>query len=253
MEKNYDYAVILGSGLSKFVEHMDIEHQGPISEILGKELTVAGHSGEVYFGQVGSTRVICCQGRPHWYEGRTGDDFYTFINALKSKGIHSLIVTNAAGGLCETYYPGQIVLINDHINFQWKTPLIGRKDSDRSLFLNQDAVYDANMMAAFHKAANQLDEKLEEGVYMSVLGPCFETPAEVRAFKMLGADVIGMSSIPEVVTARYLDIKVAMISIIVNLGAGMSDEQLSHEHTLEMAAKADIKLASLLKQFMTTN
>ncbi|MAJ82183.1 MAG: purine-nucleoside phosphorylase [Legionellales bacterium] len=250
MSDQYKTAVILGSGLGQITERMTLDKTCSFAEVLGSSITsVAGHSGQLYFGSMHGHKVICCQGRPHWYEGRESQDFLDFIQFFKDQGVENLIITNASGGLSPKLNPGDVVLINDHINFQLQTPLIGKRDADSKHFLSQDAVYDETMRSRIQSSAKKLDIHLPTGVYMSVLGPCFETPAEVNAFRMLGADVIGMSSVPEVIVAKYLGLKVAMVSVIVNMGAGMSNALLSHAHTLEMAKQSDTKLADLLEGY----
>jgi xanthosine phosphorylase len=250
VSEQYKTAIILGSGLAQITDRMERTRTSSFAEVLGSSITsVAGHSGLLYFGTISGHKVICCQGRPHWYEGRESKDFLNFIQFFKDQGVENLIITNASGGLSPKLNPGDIVLIDDHINFQLRTPLIGKRDADSKHFLGQDTVYDLQIRKSFQAVAKQLNINLPTGVYMSVLGPCFETPAEVKAFRMLGADVIGMSSVPEVIVARYLELRVSMLSVIVNMGAGMSNALLSHAHTLEMAKRSDAKLADLLEGY----
>lgn len=249
MNQKYTTGVILGSGLKKIIEKMTIHKEIAISDLMDTQLMTAGHSGQLFFGEIAGKNIVCCQGRPHWYEGREGQDFIHFIEMLKEQGVEELIITNASGGLSSYLNPGDLVLIKDHINFQIQSPLVGRLDKNNAHFLNQDQVYDTTLRSRFLSVAKSQSIDLPTGVYMAVLGPCFETPAEVRAFKILGADVVGMSSVPEVIAARYLGLKVVMLSVIVNMGAGMSNAILSHEHTLEMAGVADEKLARLLEGY----
>ena len=249
MEKNKT-AIILGSGLHQIVNDMVVHEERSYDEINGfKPCQVKGHHGKMIIGEIESQPVICCLGRPHWYEGRNPEEFLAFVRALKNLGATSLIVTHCSGGLNPDYKAGTMMLVKDHINWQFKSPLIGVSEEGRSRFLNMDKVYDVDMRQALKQSAEMIGIGLEEGVYMGVQGPCFETPAEVKAFQMLGADTVAMSSIPEIIAARYYELKIAMISVVVNQGAGLSNEVLSHEHTLEMAAKSDVHLAQLLRTY----
>lgn len=249
MKKNKT-AIILGSGLHQIVNDMVVHEERSYDEINGfKPCQVKGHHGKMIIGEIESQPVICCLGRPHWYEGRNPEEFLAFVRALKNSGATSLIVTHCSGGLNPDYKAGTMMLVKDHINWQFKSPLIGVSEEGRSRFLNMDKVYDVDMRQVLKQSAEMIGIGLEEGVYMGVQGPCFETPAEVKAFQMLGADTVAMSSIPEIIAARYYELKIAMISVVVNQGAGLSNEVLSHEHTLEMAAKSDVHLAQLLRTY----
>ena len=249
MDKNKT-AIILGSGLHQIVNDMVVNEERSYDEIKGfKPCQVKGHQGKMIVGEIESQPVICCLGRPHWYEGRNPEEFLAFVKALKNLGATSLIVTHCSGGLNPSYKAGTMMLVKDHINWQFKSPLIGVNEDGRSRFLNMDGVYNEGMRDELKQAAKLVGVSLEEGVYMGVQGPCFETPAEVKAFQMLGADTVAMSSIPEIIAARYYDLKIAMISVVVNQGAGLSNEVLSHEHTLAMAAKSDVHLAQLLRTY----
>lgn len=249
MDKNKT-AIILGSGLHQIVNDMVVHEERSYDEIKGfKPCRVKGHQGKMIIGEIESQQVICCLGRPHWYEDRNPEEFLAFVRALKNLGATSLIVTHCSGGLNPEYKAGTMMLVKDHINWQFKSPLTGVAEDGRSRFLNMDQVYDVEMRHALKQSAKMVGMDLEEGVYMGVQGPCFETPAEVKVFQMLGADTVAMSSIPEIIAARYYELKIAMISVVVNQGAGLSDEALSHEHTLAMAAKSDVHLAQLLRTY----
>lgn len=248
--KNNKTAIILGSGLNQIINDVVVKEERSYDQIEGfKPCQVKGHQGKMIIGELESQPVICCLGRPHWYEDRNPEEFLAFIKELKNLGASSLIVTHCSGGLNPNFKAGTMMLVNDHINLQFKSPLIGIKEEGRSCFLDMSNVYDLYMRKELKSAAQSLGIDLEEGVYMGVQGPCFETPAEVKAFQMLGADTVAMSSIPEIIAARYYELKVAMLSIVVNQGAGLSDETLSHEHTLEMASKSDVYLAQLLRTY----
>lgn len=243
-------AIILGSGLHQIVNDMVVKEERSYDEIKDfKPCQVKGHQGKMILGEIESHPVICCLGRPHWYEGRDSNEFLAFIRELKNLGATSLIVTNSSGGLNPSYKAGTMMLVNDHINWQFKSPLMGIVEDGRSRFLNMDNAYDLDMRNELLASADSIGVDLKEGVFMGVQGPCFETPAEVKVFQMLGADTVAMSSIPEVIAARYYGLSVAMLSVVVNQGAGLSDEVLSHEHTLAMAAKSDVYLAQLLRTY----
>lgn len=245
-------AIILGSGLHQIVDDIVVEKERSYDEIPGfQPCKVPGHQGRMVIGTLESKPVVCCLGRPHWYEGRSGDEFLAFIKMLKKEGVDSLIVTHCSGAINPDFEPGAMMLVNDHINWQFKNPLMGVVEPDGSHFLNMDQVYDPEMREQLKLAANKIGLSLKEGVYLGVQGPCFETPAEVRALRVLGADTVAMSSIPEIITARYLGLRVAMVSLIVNQGAGMSATNLSHEHTLAMAKEHDARLAQLLRTYFT--
>lgn len=244
-------AIILGSGLHQIVNDIMVTDEKSYDDISGfKPCQVKGHQGKMLIGEIESHPVVCCLGRPHWYEGREPGEFLSFIKALKNQGVTSLIVTHCSGGLNPNFKAGTMMLVKDHINWQFKSPLMGVSEEARCRFLNMDQVYDLEMRDNLQASAKDIGLDLEEGVFMGVQGPCFETPAEVKAFRTLGADTVAMSSIPEVIAARYYDLKVAMISVVVNQGAGMSQEVLSHEHTLAMAAKSDMRLAQLLRTYL---
>ena len=203
---------------------------------------VAGHNGTLYLGSVKGTEVAVLQGRVHYYESGQADAMKVPVRTLAGLGCEQLILTNAAGSLKEEATPGSVMLINDHINFTGVSPLFGEKETSR--FVDMVDVYDPVMLAKFHQIADDNNIKLHEGVYIWFCGPSFETPAEIRAAKSLGADVVGMSTVPEVILARHAGMKVAALSVITNMAAGMSDEELSHEQTM---ANADIGIQDLQK------
>ncbi len=243
-------AIVLGSGLHQIVNDIVVHEEISYDQIEGfKPCQVKGHQGKMIVGELESQPVICCLGRPHWYEGRAPEEFLAFVRMLKNLGATSLIVTHCSGSLNPDFRAGAMMLVKDHINWQFKSPLIGIQEEVRSRFLNMDNVYDLDMRKELKASAGSIGLDLEEGVYMGVQGPCFETPAEVKAFQMLGADTVAMSSIPEIIAARYYELKVAMISVVVNQGSGLSDEVLSHEHTLKMAANSDVHLAQLFRTY----
>lgn len=240
--------IVLGSGLSSFAEKLQNKVTIPYCDIPGfTECKVAGHVGALLLGSLGNNPVICLQGRAHYYEGKSHSDIQIPIRALKLLGCETLILTNAAASLRREVIPGSLVIINDHINFQFQNPLIGQNDECFGpRFPSLQKAYDEKLISLTTKVAHELDMKISSGVYLATLGPCYETPAEIRAFKLLGADVVGMSTVPEVIVARHCGLKVLAISIITNMACGMSEEYLTHEGVLKVANKAANDLTRLL-------
>ena len=241
-------AIILGSGLGPLADEIEQPIHIPYQNIPEfPTSTVTGHSGELVAGFLGGKAVICMKGRFHYYEGISFEQIAVPIRALKAIGCHSLLLTNAAGSLRPEMPAGELMLINDHINFSGNNPLIGKNDENIGpRFVDLTHTYDLKMQLEIKQAAEKAGIKLHSGVYLWVSGPTFETPAEIYAYKVLGADAVGMSTVPEAIIARHCDLKVAGISGITNLAAGMSPTQLSHEETLEQGALAAEKLTKLI-------
>ena len=237
--------LILGSGLGSLGDEIKDSTKLPFSSIPGfPKSSVAGHKGQLILGTLGNMPVACMQGRVHGYEGAESSAFKLFIRTLKSLGCEIIFVTNAAGSLRQEVGAGELMLITDHINFSHRNPLIGpNEDEFGERFHAMDNAYDPALQKRLHDIAKKLNINLAEGVYMSVTGPSFETPAEIRAYKLLGADAIGMSTIPEVIIARHCG-----LSSITNLGAGMSEESLSHAGTLHYGQIAAKNLSRLITE-----
>lgn len=240
--------MILGSGLGSVGNEIKDSVKLPFSSIPGfPQSSVAGHKGQLILGTLGSTAVACMQGRIHGYEGTEGTAYKLFIRTLKLLGCEILFVTNAAGSLHEKVGPGELMLISDHINMNHRNPLIGpNNDEFGDRFHAMTDAYDSILRKRIHNIAKKIHIPLTEGVYISVTGPSFETPAEIRAYRVLGADAVGMSTVPEVIIARHCGLRVAAISSITNLAAGMADETLSHEGTLHYGQIAAKNLSRLL-------
>ncbi len=241
--------MILGSGLGPFAE--TIENQTVIlyGDLAGfPEPGVAGHAGQLILGTVGATRVAVMQGRAHFYETGSADAMKTPVRTLNAAGCETLIVTNAAGSTDTDAGPGSVMLLTDHISFTGASPLFGEEGSER--FVDLVDAYDPGLCDQLRKAAAAVGVTLAEGVYMWFCGPHFETPAEIRAAKVLGASAVGMSTVPEVILARHAGMRVAALSIITNLAAGMSDVKLTHDQTMMMAARAAGSVQSLLTEFL---
>lgn len=241
--------IILGSGLGGFADAVKDQIAIPYGELPGfPEAGVAGHAGQLVLGTVGHTPVAVCQGRAHYYEHGDAGVMMETVRTLKSIGCETLILTNAAGSLREDAGPGSVMLINDHINFAATSPLFGEKGNER--FVDLSAAYDADIREKLLTIAEDLGIDLPQGVYMWFCGPHFETPAEIRAAKVLGADAVGMSTVPEVILARQAGMKVAAMSIVTNMAAGMSETALSHEQTMEQAAEGARKVIKLLTAYL---
>lgn len=243
-----EVGIILGSGLGPIADALTDATRIPFSDIPGFPIaTVQGHQGQLHLGYLNNTPVACLQGRVHLYEGASYDCMKTLIRSIKILGADRLLVTNSSGSLNADVGVGEIVALTDHINMQFQNPLVGPNDAafgDR--FVGMENAYDAQWRQELHRAAEQEKIALHEGVYIGVLGPSFETPAEIRAFKTLGADVVGMSTVADVILARHCGLKVAALAGITNLAAGMHSEQLSHDVTLQGAKIVAEKMTRLI-------
>tara|TARA_R110002110_G_scaffold54129_18_gene155624 strand:+ start:8966 stop:9751 length:786 start_codon:yes stop_codon:yes gene_type:complete len=241
--------IILGSGLGGLADAVSGATVIDYADLPGFPVpSVRGHGGKLIIGRLGNTDVAMLQGRAHYYESGRADAMRPAIETLAALGCETLVLTNAAGSLRRGMGPGQLMLLSDHINFAGINPLIGETSPDR--FLNMTDAYDAGLATALHKAAEAEGIGLQDGVYVWFSGPTFETPAEIRAVKMWGGDAVGMSTVPEVIIARFLGLRVAAISNITNMAAGMSDEVLSHSHTMEQAKSGGEKLTRILSRWL---
>ncbi len=243
-----EIGLVLGSGLGFFAdEHIDISGCLPYSEIEGFPVaTVPGHFGRFVFGYLGDKRVVCMQGRLHFYEGYTMQQLTLPIRVMHQLGVKTLFLTNAAGGIDPSYTPGDLMLIYDHINFLGTNPLIGIEADEAVRFPDMTEVYDKSMRRKIREWAQDQDLSLQEGVYLATTGPSFETPAEIRAFSSLGADAVGMSTVPEAIVARQLGMRVIGISCITNAAAGISTGLLTHTEVKETADRVRHPFAKLL-------
>ncbi len=246
-------AIILGSGLSGFASELKEAKILKYKDIEGfPKSTVAGHKGELIKGYIGDNEILCLNGRFHLYEGHDPKVIADVMYILKKLGVKRLLVTNAAGSLRKDLAPGSLMLINDHINFSGKNPLIGPNDDDRGpRFPSMNNAYTLKLRQKIKEVAEGIDVELKEGVYLMVVGPNFETSAEVKAFGILGADAVGMSTVPEVISAVYFGMDVLGISVITNYAAGLVNNTPSHQETLSEAAKASDKLVKLVTTFLT--
>ena len=240
--------LILGSGLG----HLAGKVEGvaiPYADLPGfPRVGVSGHNPVLVVGYLEGVRVAVFGAREHYYENGRPDAMRLPLECLKALGAEALIVTNAAGSLRPDIRPGDLMLLNDHINFSGLNPLIGEKTDAR--FVPMTTAHDAGMRAGLRASADAVGVALPEGVYAWYSGPSFETPAEIRAIRILGGDAVGMSTVPEVILARFLGLRVAAISTITNMAAGLSDEQISHEHTKAMAPVGAAKLERVLRHYL---
>ena len=245
-------AIILGSGLGGIADNLQNKLIIKYEEIEGfPKSTVAGHNGQFVIGRIEDKEVLCMQGRFHLYEGHNPKVIAEVIQALKHIGIKELIVTNAAGSLNPDFHPGEIMLITDHINFSGCNPLLGANDDKIGpRFFDMSNAYDKDLRKKARNIAQKNNIKLNEGTYLMVLGPNFETAAEIRAFRILGADAVGMSTVPEVLAAVHCGIKILAISALTNFGTGIQTTPLSHEETLLGAAKASGCLTDLIINYI---
>jgi xanthosine phosphorylase len=246
--------LVLGSGLGALVDELADAVHLPYADIPGFRVgTVAGHAGALSLGTLDGTPVACFQGRSHVYEGIEASAVTTPVRALRLLGADILVLTNAAGSLRAEAGPGSLVALTDHINLQAFNPLVGpNEDEVGPRFPTLLDAYDPALRAGLHEVAAELGTPLHDGVYLAVSGPSFETPAEIRAFKTLGADLVGMSTVPEAIVARHCGLRVAAVSAVTNLAEGMGDVALSHEQTLEEGRRGAERLAPLLRRWVGT-
>ncbi|WP_193174222.1 purine-nucleoside phosphorylase [Oricola nitratireducens] len=238
-------ALVLGSGLGGLVDAVEDPVRVSYSKLPGfPESGVSGHAGEVVAGTIGGKPVLLLSGRVHYYEKGDAAAMRPVLEVLKGLGIEKLILTNAAGSLREELAPGSVMLIEDHINFSGTNPLIGEEDDAR--FVGMTSAYDSGLRETISKAAEAEGIALDAGVYMWFSGPSFETPAEIRMARIMGADAVGMSTVPEVILGRFLGLACAACSVITNYGAGMTGGELSHAETKDMAPIGGKKLQAIL-------
>ncbi len=243
------HAIVLGSGLGALVDEVSEAVRVPYGDLSGFPISaVSGHAGEVVAGRLGGTPVVMLSGRVHYYEHGDPAAMRPPLEALGALGIRKLVLTNSAGSLRADMPPGSVMLVCDHINWSGLNPLIGEPGDRR--FVGMTQAYDPGLADAMRAAAAAAGVELHEGVYMWFSGPSFETPAEIRMARRLGADAVGMSTVPEVILARFLGLDVAAASVITNLGAGMSAAELSHRETKEMAPVGGRRLAAVLKEML---
>lgn len=243
-----EIALVLGTGLGDFAEGMADAVRIPYGEIPHfPRSTAIGHAGRLVVGSVAATPVAVMQGRVHLYEGHSIKDVAFPIRVFGRMGIRSVILTNAAGGISSDLHPGCLVLIRDHINLQGVSPLIGPNDDRFGLrFFDMGNAYDPQFRRLAQEEAARLGIWLGSGVYAALLGPSFETHAEIQYLKKIGVDLVGMSTVPEVIVARHMGVRVLAFSCVTNLAAGLSDQPITHQEVLEIGARVQTEFVALL-------
>jgi purine-nucleoside phosphorylase len=247
-----EYGVILGSGLGSFTDEMKVEYTLPYNEIPNFPVsTVLGHKGALVFGTIGEKKVVAMQGRFHFYEGYSMTEVTFPVRVMKFLGVEKLIVSNASGGVNPNYKVGSVVIIKDHINMTPEHPLRGKNDERFGpRFVNMSEPYSRKMIAKAKEIALDLNIEVFDGIYYGLQGPTFETLAEYRMVKILGADCVGMSTVPEVIVARHMDVETFGISVITDMGNEESIDTISHDEVLEAAKKAEPMVRSLIKELI---
>ncbi len=247
-----EIGIILGSGLGELAdEYCDIAI--PYSEIPNFiQSTVKGHKGRLVFSNIHDKKVVMMQGRNHFYEGHTMQEITYPVKVMKQLGVKKLILTNAAGAVNEKYNPGDLMLIKDHINFMGTNPLIGQNDESLGeRFPDMTEIYKEDLIQVAEKCGNELDIRLQKGVYFANSGPSYETPAEIHMARILGADAVGMSTVPEAIVANYCGIKVLGISCISNAASSSGGSKLSHEEVIETTNRAKTKFKQLILKIIS--
>lgn len=247
-------AIVLGSGLNQCIhEFMNITGEISYQEIEGMKVSTApGHVGKFLFGTIEGIPIVAMQGRLHFYEGYSMEDVTMPIVMLHKLGVETLIVTNASGGINLDFNVGEFMLINDHINLTGTNPLIGPKREGFERFPDMSYAYNKDYIATMKQIAAENNIPIHTGVYIGVTGPSYETPAEIRAFRVLGADAVGMSTVAEVIVANQLHMQVCGLSLISNMAAGVLDQKLTEEEVLEAGKNAQPQFKTLLTRFIRT-
>jgi purine-nucleoside phosphorylase len=247
-----EYGVILGSGLGSFTDDIQIEFTLPYGDIPNFPVsTVQGHKGALVFGTIGDKNVVAMQGRFHFYEGYSMKEVTFPVRVMKYLGVEKLVVSNASGGVNPNYEVGSIVILKDQINMMPEHPLRGKNDERFGpRFLNMSEPYSTKMIAVAKALAKKMNITVQDGIYLGLQGPTFETLAEYKMVKILGADCVGMSTVPEVIVARHMDLECFGLSVITDMGDEDSIESVSHDEVLEAAKKAEPNVRRLIKELI---
>jgi purine-nucleoside phosphorylase len=247
-----EYGVILGSGLGSFTDDIDIEFILPYTEIPNFPIsTVQGHKGALVFGTIGNKKVVAMQGRFHFYEGYDMKQVTFPVRVMKYLGVTKLVVSNASGGVNSNYEVGSIVLIKDHINMMPEHPLRGKNEERFGpRFVNMSEPYSRSMITKAKELAQQNNIVVQDGVYLALQGPTFETLSEYRMVKIVGADCVGMSTVPEVIVARHMEMEVFGLSVITDMGDEDNIEEVNHAEVLKAAQKAEPNVRLLIKELI---
>jgi purine-nucleoside phosphorylase len=247
-----DYGIILGTGLGNLAEKITDEVVIPYAEIPNFPIsTVEGHSGELIYGTLGGKKVVAMRGRFHYYEGWTMEQTVFPVRVMKYLGVEKLIVSNASGGVNPAFKVGDVMIITDHINFMPEHPLRGKNEERFGpRFVDMHEPYSKKMIAKMEQVATNLNVKVHKGIYLALQGPTFETPAEYKMVKILGADTVGMSTVPEVIVAKHMGMECFGVSVITDLGVEGMVQAVSHEEVQEVAKKSEKIVGKLVEEFV---
>lgn len=247
-----EIGLILGSGLGILAEEIESPVTIPYTEIPNfPESTVVGHQGRLVVGRLAQKKVLAMQGRFHFYEGYTMEEITLPVRAMQLLGIKTLLVTNASGGINENFHVGDLMLIRDHINLMGTNPLIGTNFTEFGpRFPDMTYAYHRDLLCLAEETAERLGIPIQKGVYIAVTGPSYESPAEIKAFRRWGADVVGMSTVPEVIVANHMGIKVLGISCVTNMAAGVLPKPLDHNEVMETAERVKPKFINLVREIV---
>ncbi len=247
-----EVGIILGTGLGGLVNEIEIEHTIPYEFIPNFPVsTVDGHHGQLIFGKMSDHQVVAMQGRFHYYEGYTMQEIAFPIRIMNYLGVSTLILSNASGGLNPDFEIGDLMVIDDHINLMGDNPLLGPNDSEMGpRFPDMSHAYDPGLIESIFRIATKHKIRLQRGTYAAVTGPTFETPAEYNYIRVIGADAVGMSTVPEVITARHLGMKCFAVSVISDLGVLGKIVEISHQDVIEAASRAEPKMTAIIKDLL---
>lgn len=248
-----EVGIILGSGLGGLVNKIEVKHSFSYSEIKNFPVsTVSGHGSRLIMGMLNGKKIIAMQGRFHFYEGYSMQEVTFPIRVMKYLGIKKLILSNASGGVNPAFKVGDLMIIDDHINLMGINPLIGKNDDKLGTrFPDMSTPYDKGMIEKAKKIADINNYRCHIGVYAAVTGPCYETPAEYRYIKTIGADCVGMSTVPEAIVARHMNLSCFAISIITDMGGGEHVEVITHEEVLKVASESEIKMTHIITELIS--
>ena len=251
---NPEFGIILGTGLGGLVNEIEIEYKIEYKDIPNFPVsTVEGHQGNLIFGKIEEKKIVAMQGRFHFYEGYSMQELTLPVRVMKFLGIKYLIVSNASGGMNPDFEVGDLMIIDDHINLFGTNPLIGKNiDELGPRFPDMSEAYDQKLIKMAHEIAEELNIDVKKGVYAGVSGPTFETPAEYKYIRAIGADAVGMSTVPEVIVARHMGITCFAMSVITDSGVPGQIIEITHEEVQEIASKAEPKMAAILKRILKT-
>lgn len=244
--------IVLGSGLGDFADELEDKIVVDYGEIPGfKKVNVTGHAGKLILGSIKGRRVAVMQGRYHFYEGHSIEDVVFPVRVLAGIGVKRLLLTNAAGGVNKSFKPGDLMIITDHINLMGANPLVGSNDERMGVrFPDMSEVYGCSFRELISKSAEETGLRMQNGVYAGMKGPSYETPAEIKMLDIIGADAVGMSTVPEAIAARHMGVEVAGISCITNMAAGISGGLLDHKEVTETAQMVKENFIDLLKKLV---